>query len=83
MSNFVEVRFPGLGIDINVSPVAFRIGGLEVYWYGLLIALALILSVVLALKQAKRLNFPGGLIYDTILVIIPCAIIGARAYFVA
>ena len=83
MSNFVVVKFPGLGLEFNVSPVAFRIGSLEVYWYGLLIALALILSVVLALKQAKSLNFPEGLIYDTILVIIPCAIIGARAYFVA
>ena len=83
MSNFVVVKFPGLGLEFNVSPVAFRIGSLEVYWYGLLIALALVLSVVLAVKQAKSLNFPSGLIYDTILVIIPCAIIGARLYFVA
>ena len=79
----VEVKFPGLGWTLNVNPVAFRIGSIEVYWYGLLIALALILSVVLAIKQSKKLNFPEGLVYDTILMIIPCAIIGARAYFVA
>ena len=41
------------------------------------------LAVVLAVKQAKSLNFPEGLVYDTILMIIPCAIIGARLYFVA
>ena len=83
MTNFVEVKFPGLGWAFNVNPVAFRIGSIEVYWYGLLIALALVLSVVLAIKQSKSLKFPEGLVYDTILMTIPCAIIGARAYFVA
>ena len=83
MITCVEVKFPGMGIDINVNPVAFTLGSIEVYWYGILIALALVLCVVLAVKQAKSLNFPEGLVYDTILMIIPCAIIGARAYFVA
>ena len=66
MTNGVEVSFPGLGWTFNVNPVAFRIGGIEVYWYGLLIALALVLSVILAVKQAKSLKFPEGLVYDTI-----------------
>ena len=83
MMNLVEVKFPGLGIKIDVNPVAFSIGSLEVYWYGLLIAAAIVLAVILAVKQAKSLNFPEGLVYDTILLIIPCAIIGARIYFVA
>lgn len=83
MMNFVEVKFPGTGINVNVDPVAFKIGSMEVYWYGILIALALVLCVVLALKQAKSLNFPEGLVYDTILLIIPCAIVGARIYYVA
>lgn len=83
MMNLVEVKFPGLGINVDVNPVAFSIGSLEVYWYGLLIAAAIVLAVILAVKQAKSLNFPEGLVYDTILLIIPCAIIGARIYFVA
>lgn len=83
MISAVEVKFPGLGIDIEVNPVAFTIGSIEVYWYGILIALALVLCVGLAIKQSKSLNFPEGLIYDTILLIIPCALIGARIYYVA
>ena len=83
MMNLVEVKFPGLGIDVNVNPVAFTLGSIEVYWYGLLIAFAIVLSVVLAVKQAKKLYFPETLVYDTVLMIIPCAIIGARLYFVA
>ena len=83
MANYVEVTFPGLGIHLNVNPIAFTIGSIEVYWYGILIAVALVLSVVLAVKHSKSLNFPEGLVYDTILMIIPCAIVGARLYFVA
>ena len=80
--NHEEVQFPGLGIKFNVDPVAFRIGNFEVYWYGILIAAALVVCIVLALKQAKKNNFPDTLVYDTMLVTIPCAIIGARAYYV-
>ena len=80
--NHEEVQFPGLGIKFNVDPVAFSIGNFEIYWYGILIALALVLCIILALKQAKKNNFPDTLIYDTMLVTIPCAIIGARAYYV-
>lgn len=80
--NHEEVQFPGLGIKFNVDPVAFRIGNFEVYWYGILIAAALVVCIILALKQAKKNNFPDTLVYDTMLVTIPCAIIGARAYYV-
>ena len=82
MISAVEVKFPGWGINIDVNPVSFHLGKIEVYWYGLLIAVAIVLAVVLAVKQAKSLNFPESLVYDTILMIIPCAIIGARAYYV-
>ena len=80
--NHEEVQFPGLGLKFDIDPVAFRIGNFEVYWYGILIAAALVLCIALALKQAKKYNFPDTLIYDTMLVTIPCAIIGARAYYV-
>ena len=80
--NMEEVQFPGLGLKFNIDPVAFRIGNFEVYWYGILIAAALVVCIALALKQAKKNNFPDTLIYDTMLVTIPCAIIGARAYYV-
>jgi len=80
--NQEEVQFPGLGLKFNIDPVAFRIGNFEVYWYGILIAAALVVCIVLALKQAKKNNFPDTLVYDTMLVTIPCAIVGARAYYV-
>ena len=76
------VSFPGLGWVFNIDPVAFRIGSLDVYWYGILIAGAILICVTLAILQSKKLNFPDGLVYDIVLVCIPCAIVGARLYYV-
>ena len=78
----IEVSFPGLGWTFHVSSVAFRIGSVEIYWYGILIAAAMITCVALAIRQAKNNKFSGDLVYDIALVSIPCAIIGARLYYV-
>lgn len=80
--NYTQVEFPGLGINIDISPVAFSIGGFQIYWYGIIIAAAMLLAIFLGLKDAKKHNFPTNLIYDFILVAIPVGIIGARVYFV-
>ncbi|MBR4493761.1 MAG: prolipoprotein diacylglyceryl transferase [Clostridiales bacterium] len=77
-----EVRFPFIGITIQVDPVAFRIGTFEVYWYGILIAAAMILCGWLAVRHSKSNKFSEDLVYDVLLVSLPSAIIGARLYYV-
>ncbi|MCR4689286.1 MAG: prolipoprotein diacylglyceryl transferase [Saccharofermentans sp.] len=77
-----KVSFPGLGWEFNVDPVAFKLGSLDVYWYGICIAAGIMLCVALAIYQSKKLKFPDSLIYDIVLVAIPCAIVGARLYYV-
>lgn len=77
------VSFPGLGIEnLELNRVAFSIFGLDVYWYGLLIALAAILSLILATRDGKKYNFSEDYILDSILVILVSMIIGARLYYV-
>ena len=79
----VPVSFPGLGInDIPVSRVAFTIGSLSVYWYGICIVLAFILCVGLAMKQSKSFGYSGDDIVDYALVVIPTALVGARLYYI-
>ena len=77
-----QVSFPGLGIEFNISPVAFKIGSFEVYWYGILIAVGMIFCVALAIKQARKNNFSPDLVYDIAIVSLPSAIVGARLYYV-
>lgn len=77
------VSFPGLGIEgLRVKPEAFKLFGISVYWYGLLIATAVILGMFLALRQAKRYGVKEDDILDTLLLAIPMGIIFARLYYV-
>jgi len=62
--------------------VAFSIFGLEIRWYGLLIASAVLIGTVLALKEAKRKGVKEETLIDMFLFAVPAAIIGARAYYV-
>ncbi len=80
MTNIVS--FPGLGLEFEVSRVAFEIGGLSIYWYGVLIALGMLLAVVFAIFKAKSFGVNEDRFIDVIFLTAICAIIGARAYYV-
>ena len=60
----------------------FGIEGLNIAWYGAIIAFAIILGVLLASREAERQGIKADLIFDFLLLVLPLAIIGARAYYV-
>ena len=80
-----EVSFPGLGIHMNVDSVAFSIFGIDIYWYGIIIALGIVLCVGLSMYHCKNKihKFSTDMVADVILIALPAAIIGARLYYVA
>lgn len=65
------------------DPVAFEVFGLSIRWYGILIALGVILALTLAWYNCKKLKLDFDLVTDGFLWAFPFAIIGARAYYVA
>lgn len=65
-----------------MDPVAFRIFGIEIMWYGVLISLGVLLGVLVALRECKRTGFKEDNLLDFLLIAIPTAIVGARAYYV-
>lgn len=65
-----------------MNPVAFTLFGIGVRWYGVLIAIAVIIGTLLALKEAKRKHISEDTIIDLLLFAIPAAIVGARLYYV-
>lgn len=78
------VSFPKLGIkDINLDPVAFRIFGLTVRWYGLIICVGMILAVAYILTRAKHEKVKSDDVIDLAIFTIIFSVIGARLYFVA
>ena len=68
-----------------INKVAFTIpigDGINVYWYGIIIATALIIAVALGVREAKRRGYRSEMVLDFMLLAIPLGIIFARVYYV-
>ena len=76
-----RITFPGLGISVDPSPVAFSIGGKEVYWYGIILAAGFFLGVLYALRRVKEFGLVEDDILDGVICVTPVAVICARAYY--
>ena len=68
--------------SVNVNAVLFRIGSLEIRWYGLLIACGMLLAVLYAMGRAKKFGVDPDKIIDVAFGAVIIGIIGARAYYV-
>lgn len=77
------IRFPGLFGEwtFTGSSKALDIGG-GVYWYGILIALGVILATLFCLRQRKKYGLTEDNLLDLVLMGVPAGIIGARIYYV-
>ncbi|CAM3887706.1 prolipoprotein diacylglyceryl transferase [Alkalicoccus chagannorensis] len=65
-----------------LDPIAFEIGPITVFWYGILIGLGAFLGYLLANHEAKKRGLPDDFLADLLLFALPAAIIGARLYYV-
>jgi len=63
--------------------VAFNIFGKDIYWYGVLMAVGIVIAVILAMREGKRKKLPEDTIIDLCLVMIPLGVVFARLYYVA
>lgn len=62
--------------------VAFTIFGIDVMWYGILMATGMILGTYLALKEAKRVGILEDDVLNLAIFAIPAGVLGARLYYV-
>lgn len=65
-----------------MDSVAFKLFGIDIKWYGVLITLAMIIGIFLATREAKRRGIKEEDLLDMVIYAIPVAIIGARLYYV-
>ncbi|WP_161879264.1 prolipoprotein diacylglyceryl transferase [Alkalibacterium sp. MB6] len=72
-----------MNVLLNViDPVAISIGPIKIYWYGIIIALAMLIGISLATKEAQKLGLEEDTMVDMALWAIPIGFIGARLYYV-
>ena len=79
-SNFTEISFPSLGIEID--PIrSFNLFGFSVHLYGVVIALGLMLAVIYACRRSKQFGLKAEDLTDGVLFIVPFAVLCARLYY--
>ena len=76
---YSEISFPSLGLTLN-PPKGFDIGPLSIHYYGLIIAIGLVLAVVYCSKRANQFGLNEDILLDGVLCVTPVAIICARIY---
>ncbi|MCX5968876.1 MAG: prolipoprotein diacylglyceryl transferase [Cyanobacteria bacterium] len=65
------------------GPLVFQLGPFALRWYGVLIATAVLLGLLLAMALGRRRGIDPALIADLLPLLVLGAVIGARSYYVA
>ena len=84
LSHYIEFPKFGWTLPLDDTLIEFRIGGMDftIKWYGVLIALGMLLAVMYGLYRARDFDLDPDRMIDIALVTIPIAMIGARLYYV-
>ena len=77
-----NIAFPNFNIYLNINKVAFSIGSINIHWYGIIIAFAVLLCLFLAYKNNDKYGIKYEYVENCMLIALPIAILGARLYYV-
>ena len=69
-------------LNFDIDRVAFSVFGIDIYWYAILIITGVLIGAKFSQKEFVKRGFEEDFIYDLLFVILPLAIIGARAWYV-
>ena len=71
-----------LALFTSPGPLLFQLGPFSLRWYGLLIAVAVLLGLLLATRLGRQRGIDPGLIADLLPILVLAAVVGARIYYV-
>lgn len=83
MDSITHVTFEGLGIDFDLPSIAFSIGGYQIHWYGIIIALGFGLAVLYGGRMAYKWKMSLDGMTDVLIWGTLFGIVCARLYYVA
>ena len=75
-----KISFPSLGLTLDPAR-GFSIGPLQIHWYGVLIAVGMLLAVLYASRRCKLFGLEENDLIDGLLCVVPFAVLCARAYY--
>ena len=71
-----------LALFTSPGPLLFQLGPFSLRWYGLLIAVAVLLGLMLATRLGRQRGLDPAMIADLLPILVLAAVIGARLYYV-
>ena len=71
-----------LALFTSPGPLLFQLGPFSLRWYGLLIAVAVLLGLLLATRLGRQRGIEPALIADLLPILVLAAVVGARLYYV-
>lgn len=77
-----QITFPYIGIELNITSDAFTIGGLTIKWYGIIIAVGLLLALIYCFGKMKEFGLDGDKVIDGVFAGIIGGIVCARLYYI-
>ena len=69
-------------IVVNINPVAFSLGPISVYWYGLMYIVGITIGLLVAWPYARSKGFTPSQFEKIVYWSVPAGLIGARLYYV-
>jgi phosphatidylglycerol:prolipoprotein diacylglycerol transferase len=76
------IQFPNLHIKIENLPKGFQIFGIDIAYYGCIIAFAILMGILIACLEAKRTGQDYNKYIDFAIYAIIFSVLGARIYYV-
>ncbi|MBQ8816101.1 MAG: prolipoprotein diacylglyceryl transferase [Lachnospiraceae bacterium] len=80
--NSTDIAFPNLGIYLENVPKNFTVFGVEIAFYGLIIAIGVMAGILIAAREAKLTGQNPENYWDLAIYAIIFSIVGARLYYV-
>lgn len=78
----MSVRFPNLGLEFEYVPVSVRVFGFEITFFGILLAVGMLLGMVFVVLEAKRKKQDANLYLGMMIFGLAGGFIGARFFYV-
>ncbi len=78
-----SIAFPNLNLYFEHVGRSFHVFGIEITYYGVTLAIGMMLGIAFAFREAKRVGLDPDRFFNMALIAVVAGIIGARVYYVA
>ena len=76
------VGFPGLGLEFEISRIAFSLGKVDIYNYAICIVVGILVAIILSYKNEEKFYIRFDDFLEIIIWCIIFGVLGARLYYV-